>query len=206
LPHAQSRRDRDEFDPFCEHLLVRESLSGRVVGTYRILTADNAAHTGGFYSQREFFLHRIAPLAPMTVEIGRACVDREFRTGAVIATLWAGLAAHIIARRYEYVIGCGSVPLNDGGRLAASIYDRVKRDFLSPAHWRVFPRCPFPLDAAEIDTDPCIPPLLKGYLRLGAYICGEPAWDTNFKTADMLVMLPMARMNPRYLNRFQRAG
>lgn len=205
LPHAESRLDRDEFDPFCEHLLVRESSTGRVVGTYRILTAENAAHTGGFYSQREFFLDSIAPLAPMTVEIGRACVDREFRNGAVIATLWAGLAAHILPRRYEYVIGCGSVPLDDGGRLAASIYESVKREFLSPANWRVFPRCPFPLDAAEIDPDPCVPPLLKGYLRLGAYICGEPAWDTEFKTADMLIMLPMARLNPRYLNRFQRA-
>lgn len=205
MPHAESGLDGDEFDPFCEHLMVRDRRCGRIVGTYRILTAANARHTGGFYSQREFLLDNIAPLAPKTVEIGRACVDPEYRTGAVIATLWAGLAAHLIARRYEYVIGCGSVPLDDGGRLAASIYARVKRDFLSPPHWRVFPRCPFPLDAAEIDPDPALPPLLKGYLRLGAYICGEPAWDTAFKTADMLMMLPMERFNPRYLNRFQRA-
>jgi putative hemolysin len=206
MPHAESGLDRDEFDPFCEHLLVRDASSGRVVGTYRILTAQNAARTGGFYSHREFFLDNIASLAPTTVEIGRACVDAEFRSGAVIATLWAGLAAHILARRYEYVIGCGSVPLNDGGRLAASIYDRVKRDFLAPDRWRVFPRCPFPLDAAEIDPEPPIPALLKGYLRLGAYICGEPAWDAAIKTADMLIMLPITRLNPRYLNRFQRAA
>jgi putative hemolysin len=206
IPHPELGLDRDEFDPFCEHLLVCDSSSGRVVGTYRILTAENAAHTGGFYSQREFFLDNLAPLAPMTVEIGRACVDAEFRSGAVIATLWAGLAAHILARRYEYVIGCGSVPLNDGGRLAASIYDRARREFLSPLHWRVAPRCPFPLEAAEIDPDPPLPALLKGYLRLGAYICGEPAWDTEFKTADMLIMLPMARFNPRYRNRFERTA
>ena len=206
MPHAESGLDRDEFDPFCEHLLVRNSSSGRVVGTYRILTAQNAEHSGGFYSNREFLMDNIAALAPMTVEIGRACVDAEFRTGAVIASLWAGLAAHILARRYEYVIGCGSVRLNDGGRLAASIYNRVKRESLAPACWRVFPRCPFPLDAAEIDPNPILPALLKGYLRLGAYICGEPAWDAAFKTADMLIMLPMERLNPRYLNRFQRAA
>jgi putative hemolysin len=206
MPHAQSGLDRDEFDPFCEHLVVRDRRCDRIVGTYRILTAANARHTGGFYSQREFFLDNIAPLAPSTVEIGRACVDPEYRTGAVIAALWAGLALHLIARRYEYVIGCGSVPINDGARLAASIYAHVKREFLSPLHWRVFPRCPIQLDAAELDPDPPLPPLIKGYLRLGAYVCGEPAYDTAFKSADMLMLLPMQRMNPRYLNRFRRAA
>ncbi|HVN64962.1 MAG TPA: GNAT family N-acyltransferase [Candidatus Binataceae bacterium] len=204
MPHAEAGLDRDEFDPFCEHLIVREAESHRVVGTYRMLSAAQATHTGGFYSQREFFLDEIATLSPKMVELGRACVDPDYRTGAVIATLWAGLCSFILERRYEYVIGCGSVPLNDGGRLAASIYDRMRFGYLSPPHLRAYPRCPFPLDVAEIDPDPPLPPLLKGYLRLGAYVCGEPARDTAFKTADMLIMLPMQRLNPRYLSRFGR--
>jgi len=205
IPHAQSGLDRDKFDPFCEHLLVRDSECGRIVGTYRILTAAKARHTGGFYSRREFFLDNLASLNSTTVEVGRACVDAQYRSGAVIATLWAGLSAHIIECGYEYVIGCGSVPLSDGGRLASSIYARVKKEFLSPPEWRVSPRCPFPL-ATQIDPDPILPPLLKGYLRLGAYVCGEPAWDTDFKTADLLIMLPMRQMNRRYLSRFQRTA
>jgi putative hemolysin len=204
MPHAEAGLDHDEFDPFCEHLLVRDAESGRIVGTYRMLAAAQAARIGGFYSQREFFLDNIATLSPKMVELGRACVDPGYRTGAVIATLWAGLCSFILERGYEYVIGCGSVPLSDGGRLATSIYDRVRREFLSPSNLRAFPRCPFPLDAAEIDPDPPLPPLLKGYLRLGAYVCGEPAWDTEFKTADLLIMLPMERLNRRYLSRFGR--
>ncbi|HUO05981.1 MAG TPA: GNAT family N-acyltransferase [Candidatus Binataceae bacterium] len=206
LPNAQDGLDRDEFDPYCDHLMVRDAESRRVVGTYRILTSEQARHTGGFYSQREFYLDRVAELGPRTVELGRACVDPEYRNGVVIATLWAGLCSVIVNSGYEYVIGCGSVPLDDGGRLAASIYDRVRREHLSPPELRVYPRCPFPLEAAEIDPDPHLPPLLKGYLRLGAYVCGEPAWDTAFKTADLLMMLPMERLNRRYLNRFQRAS
>ncbi len=204
IPDNGERIDRDEFDPYCEHLIVRERETGLVVGTYRILTAAQAVHTGGFYSAREFHLDGLAGLAPHTVEIGRACVDPAYRTGAVIATLWAGLALHLQRSGYEYVIGCASVPLSDGGRLATSVYHRVRLERLSPPEWRVRPRCPFPLASEPLDPDPAIPTLLKGYLRLGAYVCGDPAWDAAFGSADLLLILPLARMNPRYANRFAR--
>ena len=204
ISNANERIDRDQFDPYCEHLVVRNCESGRIVGTYRILTAAQSLHTGGFYSAREFHLGGLAELAPRMIEIGRACVDQDYRNGAVIATLWSGLAHYLWRSGHDYVIGCASVPTSDGGRLATSIYRRVRCEHASPLAWRVRPRCPFPFDAGPIDPDPPIPTLLKGYLRLGAYVCGEPAWDAAFKTADLLLMLPLVRMNPRYANRFER--
>jgi putative hemolysin len=204
ISSANERIDRDDFDPYCEHLLVRNCDSGRVVGTYRILTAEQSIRAGGFYSQREFHLDGLTELASRMVEIGRACVDQDYRTGAVIATLWSGLAHYLWRSGHDYVIGCASIPANDGGRLANSIYRSILREHASPLGWRVRPRCRFALDEGPVYAEPPIPPLLKGYLRLGAYVCGEPAWDAKFKTADLLLMLPLVRMNPRYVNRFER--
>ncbi|WP_137719124.1 GNAT family N-acetyltransferase [Methylobacillus flagellatus] len=193
--------DRDGFDAFCDHLLVRNN-NGEVVGTYRILSPFMANEAGGYYSAAEFDLSRLSPLFDRTVEVGRACVHEDYRHGGTITMLWAGLAKYMQANRYEYMIGCGSVGMGDGGHMAASLYNRLREDYLSPAEYRVFPRVPLPLDALRSDMPATIPPLMKGYLRLGAYICGEPAWDPDFNTADMLVMLPLSRLNKRYAAHF----
>jgi putative hemolysin len=100
------------------------------------------------------------------------------------------------------MIGCGSVPIHDGGHMAASLYHKLKEDYLSPAEYRVFPHNPLPINALNKDLPAICPPLIKGYLRLGAYICGEPAWDASFNTADMLVMLPLSHINSRYAAHF----
>lgn len=194
--------DRDGFDPFCDHLLVRERETGKVVGTYRILSPAMASEAGGYYSAGEFDLSRLEPLFDRTVEVGRACVHPDYRTGSTIALLWAGLAKYMLLNRYDYLIGCASVSMADGGHLAASLYNRLKNDHLAPPEYRVFPRCPLPLDALRNDVDAPCPALVKGYLRLGAYICGDPAWDPDFNTADLLVMLPMSRINSRYAEHF----
>jgi putative hemolysin len=136
------------------------------------------------------------------VEVGRACVHADYRHGSIITLLWAGLAKYMLRNRYEYLIGCGSVNMADGGHLAASLYAKLKQNHLSPAEYRVFPRCPLPLEALRTDMEASCPALLKGYLRMGAYIGGEPAWDPDFNTADMLVMLPMSRLNQRYAAHF----
>jgi putative hemolysin len=97
--------------------------------------------------------------------------------------------------------------MRDGGRLAASLYRRLAPDHLSPAEYRVFPRHRLPLEALEAGLEsPPVPPLLKGYLRLGAWICGEPAWDPDFNTADLLILLPLSRVNPRYARHFLRGA
>jgi putative hemolysin len=94
--------------------------------------------------------------------------------------------------------------MSDGGHYAASVYHKVHKLHAAPAEYRVFPRCPLPLDALNQTLDVSIPPLIKGYLRLGAYVGGEPAWDPDFNTADLFILLPMSRLNKKYARHFIR--
>ncbi|NNM83343.1 MAG: GNAT family N-acetyltransferase [Burkholderiales bacterium] len=196
--------DSDIFDPFCRHLLVRDEFTNEVVGTYRILDSMQARKIGGFYSDDEFDLTRLNHLRDSTVEVGRSCVHPDYRNGATIQLLWSGIAQYMQAHHYQYLIGCASISMTDGGHNAASIFEKVKGRSLSPAEYRVFPRCALPLDALNCQQEPAIPPLLKGYLRLGAYVCGDPAWDPDFNTADLLMMLPLSRMSTRYERHFMK--
>ncbi|HEX7810835.1 MAG TPA: hypothetical protein VF460_02910 [Burkholderiales bacterium] len=122
----------------------------------------------------------------------------NFRNGATIALLWSGLAQFIRSGNYEYVMGCASMGMAEGGHAAASLYNSVSRTALGPLEYRAFPRCALPLEALERDRESPVPPLIKGYLRLGAYVCGAPAWDPDFNTADLLMLLPITHMNARY--------
>lgn len=196
--------DRDMFDPFCEHLLVRDTYTGEVVGTYRILNGAQARKIGGFYSDDEFDLVRLGHLRERIAEVGRSCVHPDYRNGATLALLWQGLAEYVRRHRYEYLMGCASISMKDGGHLASSLYRRLSQEHLSPVEYRVFPRHPLPLEALEGDPDAPAPALIRGYLRLGAWICGEPAWDPDFNTADLLILLPLSRVNPRYASHFLR--
>lgn len=194
--------DADDFDSLCDHLIVRDLDTLRVVGTYRILPPDRARAIGRLYAEREFDLSRLRHLAPAMIEVGRSCVHRDYRTGSTILLLWAGLARYLRAGGFHHLIGCASVPLADGGRTAARVRLDLQR-YLTPAEYRVFPRLPFPfgrLEAAELAE---MPPLLKGYLRVGARICGEPAWDPDFNTADFLVWLSLDNLHPRYARHFE---
>ena len=202
LPTRSPGVDQDIYDAYCEHLVVRDENSGEIVGTYRILSPANARRIGGYYSENEFDLTRLNHLRPRLVEIGRSCVHPDYRSGATIAMLWNGLAQYMMENGHEYLIGCASIGMADGGHAAASLYNRLG-DHLSPLEYRVFPRCPLPLSALRHDLpDAQLPPLLKGYLRAGAWICGEPAWDPDFNTADLLVLMPMSRVGDRYAKHF----
>ena len=197
------RIDRDAFDAHCEHLVVRDGASGRVVGTYRILTAEGARAAGGFYSETEFDCRRIRDHAARVVEVGRACVDPAYRGGGVIAALLAGLTRYVVAERYDYVIGCASIGVADGGAPAAALCRRLVETHRAPEDWRVVPHVPFravPDGRPEAD----VPPLVKAYLRFGARVCGDPAYDAAFRTADLLMVLPMAAMAPRFRQRLLR--
>ena len=197
--------DQDIFDPYCEHLVVRNDDTGEIVGTYRILSPEKAAAIGSYYSESEFDLTRLQHLRPRMVEIGRSCVHPDHRTGATITLLWSGLARYMMQNGYEYLTGCASISMADGGHAAASIYQSL-RDHLSPIEFRVFPRCPLPLDALQSDMKADVPPLIKGYLRAGAFICGEPAWDPDFNTADLPILMPMSQLSARYSKHFVDAG
>jgi putative hemolysin len=202
LPSDEPGVDRDGFDPHCEHLLVRDGDSGEVVGTYRILTGPTSATLGGFYSESEFDLSRLQHLRGRAVEVGRSCVHPGYRSGGTIALLWAGLAQYMQAHGYEYLLGCASMGMADGGHGAASIYNALQGSSMSPAEYRVFPRCPLPLQRLDRHLQVAVPPLIKGYVRCGAWVCGEPAWDPDFNTADLLMLLPLSRLDSRYARHF----
>jgi putative hemolysin len=201
LPSRVPGVDRDHYDPYCDHLIVRDEANGRIVGTYRILPPEAARKVGSYYSEGEFDLTRLTHLRPRIVEIGRSCIDPDYRTGATIALLWSGLARYMQQHGHEYLIGCASIGMQDGGHNAIGIYQALA-DHLAPPEYRVFPRHALPLDRIAAAARPEVPPLLKGYMRAGAWICGEPAWDPDFNTADLLLLLPMGRVEARYSKHF----
>ncbi|MFF6911189.1 GNAT family N-acyltransferase [Streptomyces sp. NPDC012466] len=201
LSGPQPGLDVDPFDAYCDHLLVREETTGQVVGTYRLLPPERAAVAGRLYSEGEFDLTSLDGIRPQLVEVGRSCVHPGHRDGAVISLIWAGIARYMVERGHEWLAGCCSVPLADGGTLASATWDRVSGKHLSPEEFRVRPLLPWtpgPAPAARVE----LPALLRGYLRLGAWVCGEPAHDPDFGVADLYVLLPMSRVNGRYLRHF----
>jgi len=138
--------DIDFYDRWCDHLIVREGQGGEVVGTYRILSPDAARRVGSFYSDGEFDLTRLAHLRHRMVEVGRSCVHPDYRRAGVINLLWGGLAEYMMASGHDYLIGCASIGMQDGGHNAASVWHAVREKYLAPAEWRAFPRCPLPLE------------------------------------------------------------
>lgn len=193
--------ERDEFDDYCDHLIVRDTRTLQVVGTYRVLGARGLARTGRFYSESEFDLSRLQHLRPRILEAGRACIHPDYRSGGVIMMLWAGLAACMRKEKAEYLIGCASVSLADGGATINSIYRKLVAEHLAPTEYRVAPKLAFPLTDAPV-TECSVPPLIKGYLRSGAWIGGEPAWDPDFHSADLFMMLPLSRLEGRYARHY----
>ena len=201
LPTRIPGVDQDNYDAFCEHLIVRDETNGRIIGTYRILSPEAARQAGSYYSETEFNLDRLKNLRGRTVEIGRSCIDPDYRTGGTIALLWSGLMRYMLQNKHEYLIGCASIGMADGGHAAAGIYNRIKAH-MAPLEYRVFPICPLPLNRIAGNQGAEIPPLIKGYLRAGAQVCGDPAWDPDFNTADLLLLLSMANINTRYARHF----
>ncbi len=201
LGNGQAAIDRDEFDIYCDHLLVRVRETGQVIGTYRILPPHRREQVGKYYSDSEFDLSRLAHLRPSLIEVGRSCVHSDHRTGAAILMLWAGLAQYMRRGRYRHLIGCASAPLADGGMQAAGLRDKLQTYLAGPEH-RVFPHMPFAHEGITRPASVEIPPLIKGYLRLGAKVCGEPAWDPDFNSADFLIWLSLDELHPRYARHF----
>ncbi|MFE9172646.1 GNAT family N-acetyltransferase [Streptomyces kebangsaanensis] len=203
LSTPQPGHDVDPFDAYCDHLLVRDTLTGQVVGTYRLLPPERAAIAGRLYAEAEFDLTPLDAIRPGLVEVGRSCVHPDHRDGTVIGLIWAGLARYMVDRGHEWLAGCCSIPLADGGALASATWDRVRAKYLAPQEHRVRPLLPWtPRTTATPPARTELPALLRGYLRLGARVCGEPAHDPDFGVADLYVLLPMRSVSPRYLRHF----
>ena len=202
LPNTVPGHDIDLFDDYCEHLLVRDIASGQVIGTYRVLTPAQAKRAGSTYSDTEFDLTRLRNLRTRMVELGRSCVHEDHRRGGVIMALWGALFEFMDRNRLDIMIGCASIPmLHNGlvtGDVAASIWHQLRQKHLAEIQFHVRPRLPLPVD--ELDHGLAIEPpaLIRGYLRLGAKVLGAPAWDPDFNTADLPMMMRTADLPPRY--------
>lgn len=202
---GEDKRDVDHFDAFCHHLIVRDRHSNRIIACTRLLTCEAAAQAGGFYSSGEFDLDRIAALPDRKVEVGRTCVDAEFRTGAIISKLWQGLTAFVAQHNYRYLFGCASVGLDDGGEQASAILDKIERRYMAPETIHVTPKRPYRLQRPPAEVAMRMPPLLKAYVSLGAKACGAPYWDESFNCCDVFMLLDIHEMAPRYVRRFMPA-
>jgi putative hemolysin len=198
--------DVDVFDPYCEHLLVRAvdaaGRTGPVIGTYRVLTPAAAQRAGGLYSETMFDLTRLRPLRAKMVELGRSCVHPDWRSGGVIMALWGALAEFMVRNRLDTMIGCASVGMRDGGHAAASLWEQLRHTHLGPVEWHVRPRLPLPVEELQRDLAVDAPALIKGYLRCGAKVLGAPAWDPDFNTADLPLLMRIADLPARYRRHF----
>lgn len=210
LSNALPGHDVDLFDDFCEHLLVRDTSSRQVIGTYRVLTPAQAKRVGSTYSDTEFDLTRLRHVRERMVELGRSCVHKEHRHGGVIMALWGALAEFMVRNRLDTMIGCASIPMQHegpigivgGGHAAASIWRQVKEKHLAPIDFHVRPRLPLPIEQLDDTLDVEPPALIKGYLRLGAKVLGPPAWDPDFNAADLPMLMRISDMPPRYRKHF----
>ena len=198
LRSPATRLDIDEFDAHCDHLIVVDESTRAVVGTYRMLPPGRSPRR---YSAGEFDLSGLAALDGDLVEAGRSCVDAAHRDGAVINLMWAGIARYLHLTGHRWLAGCASVGLADGDVTAAGVWDLAVRKHLSPPGYRVLPHRPWRPVERPAGRIP-VPPLLRGYLRLGSWICGAPAYDPDFDCADFFVLLSLDRMDPRYLRHF----
>lgn len=201
--------DADRFDEHCDHLLVRDDTSGELVGCYRMLPPAGAIAAGGLYTATEFDVSALDALRPSLVEMGRAVVRADHRNGTVVLLMWRGILAYLDRCGYDYVTGCVSVPLDTGGvpgSLARGVRDVVLRKHASP--YRMRPYRPVMIVGRTLDDIPppprvTLPPLMRGYLRLGAAVCGEPAHDPDFGVADFPALLAKRDADVRYLRRLR---
>ncbi|WP_405139384.1 GNAT family N-acetyltransferase [Nocardia sp. NBC_01388] len=215
IPVNENGLDADRFDDHCDHLLVRDDLTDQFVGCYRMLPPDKVTAAGGYYTATEFDLTAMDPAGNRMVEMGRACVVPDHRNGSTLTLMWAGILHYIQLTGYEWIMGCVSVPMQTTpeeapGRNVRAVRDQLLSRYALEPERHVRPYNPvvvdgLPLDELDAPARPKLPPLMSGYLRLGAQICGEPAHDPDFAVADFVALLGLSTINTRYLERLQGA-
>lgn len=203
--------DRDEFDEGAAHLIVFDKANDLPIGTYRAI-GQPGNDPEKMYSAREYEVNGIERYLPQIIEVGRSCVDKDYRNGAVVAFLWNGMAAITLRSGCRYLCGCVSLEEDDPA-VAWAVY-RSLRDsglFFPDVNFKPRPQFSFPRpDEAAIEIvlhdtahlRAAMPPLLKGYINIGAKLLGEPAFDYEFGSIDLPVMVDMWRLPDRYQKHF----
>jgi putative hemolysin len=216
--------DIDRFDTVCEHLLVEDKVSRKVVGTYRMQSGETAARNLGYYSAQEFDLAPYEPLRAGILELGRASIDREHRTPEVLMLLWRGIAQYATSMGLRTLLGCSSLNSDDpadGWQMYSQLENcRVLPKFetvptaayacpvepqdASPQPLSCHQDRSLPGDAspATAPTPVKVPKLLKTYLAIGARIAAPPAWDREFRTIDFLTLLDLKLLSAAARHRF----
>lgn len=194
--------DQDGFDALCKHLLVRDTSSGKIVGTTRLLIGGNPGSDVHFYSETEFDIKNVMELPGRLMEVGRTCIHPDYRNGSTISVLWQGIARMMLLHDVDYLMGCASIPLDDGGANATATINRLREKCFVAPHLRVYPKNPLPKASTDAVGTVRFPSLLKAYLRLGAVIGGEPYWDAQFNVADVFVLLNRDQIDRRYARHF----
>src|SRR5262245_53848641 len=201
--------DTDAYDAYCDHLIVKDTTSGEVVGTYRLLRGSQAERHIGFYSENEFDLSNLKRLNGETLELGRSCIAATHRSFATLNLLWSAIAKYADDRDLRYLFGCASLHVSETSEVQP-VYSYLRAKHFAPEKYRVYPveSCRMMIDEDARESVSSrealgkLSPILKGYLRAGAMICGAPAYDAEFGTADVLVILEMEKMAGRYKQRY----
>ncbi|MDD5728209.1 MAG: GNAT family N-acetyltransferase [Victivallales bacterium] len=208
----RSQIDRDEFDEHCLHLIIVEKKNSRIVGTYRVHLGIVAKNELGLYSQREYAIEGIDKIIDEVIEVGRSCVHPDFRNGAVIGLLWVGIGEVLTRSGLRYLLGCVSLnPVDSNAGWA--LYEHFRQRDKLCKKLRAKPVSGFelpPPDQEKVDAYleertallKYIPPLFKGYLRLGVTICGEPLLDREFGSIDFLILLDYHKLPEKYVKHF----
>jgi putative hemolysin len=212
---ALQRRDRDRYDQICDHLLVLDHSRGSgaeaVVGTYRLIRREAAARIGAFYSAAEYDIAPLIGYPGEILELGRSCVDAGYRARPVMQLLWSGIAAYVFHHDIALMFGCASLPGTDPDALAAPLSYLYYHHLAPPAlRARALPER-F-VDMRRVDPkglDPnrtlaALPPLIKGYLRLGGFIGDGAVIDAQFNTTDVCVVVKTELVTEKYSRHYER--
>lgn len=188
--------DSDKFDAVCDHLLVEDTLSGDIVGTYRLQTGESALKNFGFYSQQEFDFSVYSPIISELIELGRACVRKEHRNLVVLGMLWRAIVEYARNNGSRYLIGCSSLSSQDPNE-GIELFNILQKEHLVEEPFRTLPQESFRCipDGLEGNSKVKVPKLLSAYMAVGAKICGPPAIDREFKTIDLLTFLDLNQLN-----------
>jgi putative hemolysin len=198
----RSGLDRDRFDWVCDHLMVRDVTSGRLVGTYRMQTGYRAKGNIGYYSEQLFDFGPFEPIRGEILELGRACIHRDYRNTTALSMLWKGIASYAVLCNARYLVGCSSINSQDE-REGMALYLTLKEKHLVEPSLRTEPKPGFRCAHPDMLMEPPRPPrLFRAYLDNSARLCGPPAIDREFKTIDFLTLMDLQHLPDRVRSRF----